>query len=107
MTAAHVNRVRLVGRAGQDAETKTLQDGQVILRLRLCTETVAAEWHSVEYGGPDARRAAKAIRRGDTVAIEGCLRTRCFERGGEKRYVMDVVAVRVVRVLATESRGAK
>lgn len=39
---------------------------------------------------------AAGIRKGDVVTVDGQLRTRSYDKGGEKRYATEVVAKSVV-----------
>lgn len=50
---------------------------------------------------------AQGIRKGDVVQVEGEIRTRSYDKGGEKRYVTEIVASKIVcdstnRVLQVE-----
>jgi single-stranded DNA-binding protein len=38
---------------------------------------------------------ARGIRKGDAVSVEGKLRTRSYDKAGEKRYVTEIIASKI------------
>lgn len=98
-----INRVELRGRAGGDAEVKHLPNSTLVT-IRVATadsythqgkSVERTDWHLVACWGKVAEQAV-GIRKGDVVTVEGKLRTRSYDKGGEKRYVTEVVAKSVV-----------
>ena len=73
-----------------------------MLKLRLATNEVyydkekrlveRTEWHSVALFGPRAEALAKILSKGDTVLVEGSLRTSSYDKDGVTRYRTEVVA---------------
>ena len=98
-----VNLVVLVGRAGTDAELKTVGDQEVAsfplathrsYRAKSNKTETPTDWHTVDIWGPLAQGAAKHIKRGKLVSITGRLRTRWVEHQGKAFRVATVVADR-------------
>nr|EES53890.1 MAG: Single-strand DNA binding protein [Leptospirillum ferrodiazotrophum] len=107
-----MNKVLLVGRIGQDPEIRFSQNGTVFARMTLATErsrkidgkwVTEADWHTVNQ----IARSLSSVtaKKGDLVAVEGELRTRSWDKDGEKRWSTEVATVRV-RVL-TKNRKDK
>lgn len=107
-----MNKVLLVGRVGQDPEIRFSPSGTVFARVSLATErsrkadgvwVSETDWHTVI-------QIAKALssvtaKKGDLVAVEGALRSRSWEKDGEKNWITEVISSRV-RVL-TKNRKDK
>ena len=99
-----INQVKLRGRAGGDAEVKHLANSTLVT-VRIATgesytdrsgsKVDRTDWHLVACWGKVAEQAA-GVRKGDVVTVDGQLRTRSYDKGGEKRYVTEVVAKSVV-----------
>ena len=98
-----INQVKLRGRAGGDAEVKHLPNSTLVT-IRVATadsytyqgkSVERTDSHLVACWGKVAEQAAN-IRKGDVVTVEGKLRTRSYDKAGEKRYVTEVVAKSVV-----------
>lgn len=96
------NRVQLIGHLGDDPNSTTLEGGSVCTNLRMATNRVytnakgekveETDWHSVVLWNKTAEVAAKYLKRGSEVAIQGRLSTRSYEKDGQTRYVTEVVA---------------
>lgn len=94
-----VNKVILVGRLGQDPEIKTVNNSQVA-RLSIATseswmdknnqKQERTEWHRVIFWGKQAEVAAKYLKKGRQVYVEGKLQTRSWEENGQKRYATEI-----------------
>ena len=107
-----MNKVLLVGRVGQDPEIRFSPAGTVFARVSLATErsrkadgvwVSETDWHTVIQ----IARALSSVtaKKGDLVAIEGALRSRKWEKDGEKNWVTEIISSRV-RVL-TKNRKDK
>lgn len=97
-----VNKVILVGNLGKDPETKYLEGGVAMTRFSLATsesykdkngnKTEQTEWHNVILWRGLAEIAEKYLKKGQTVYIEGKLRTRSWEdKDKNKRYTTEVI----------------
>lgn len=103
--ARGVNKVILLGRLGQDPETRYTQGGSAITNISIATEEQwkdkqtgenqkRTEWHNVKFFGRLAEIAGEYLKKGSQVYIEGSLRTEQWEDkdGGGKRYATKVYA---------------
>ena len=99
------NRVDLIGRLGNDPETRTVGDSNVV-RFRLATferwtdkktgeKQERTEWHSVECWGRKADFVAQFCGKGDLVSVEGKIEYREADDG--RRYT-DIRAHDVIRL---------
>lgn len=98
-----VNKVILIGNLGKDPEMFTFANGSKKARLLLATSeiyksktnerTEHTEWHSVILYRGLAEIAEKFLKKGNSIYIEGKLRTRFWdEEGGERHYVTEIEA---------------
>ena len=96
-----VNKVILVGRLGKDPEVRHLEGGVAVASFSIATsETYTnkegarveqTEWHNIVLWRGLAEVAGKYLSKGKMVYIEGKLRTRSYEKNGEKRYATEIV----------------
>ena len=97
-----VNRVTLFGRAGRDAEGRTLPSGDRCATFTLATtarwrrkdgaRAERTEWHRVAVFGAAAEAVEKRVRTGAAVLVEGRLASRTYEDdAGAERRVWEVV----------------
>jgi len=100
-----VNKVILVGNIGKDAETKFTPSGVARTTFSIATSRrwkdkqsgewkEETDWHSVVAWRSE--NLANYLTKGKQVYIEGRLQTRSYEKGGEKRYVTEVVSDDVI-----------
>jgi single-strand DNA-binding protein len=105
--AAMVNHVVLLGNLGRDPEVRRIGDGQNVTRLSVAThETIRkrtsererqTEWHEVVAWGALGERAAKDLRKGSGVLVEGRLQTRLWsDFRGNKHITAEVRADRIL-----------
>ena len=98
-----INKVILVGNVGMDPEIRSLETGVKVARLRLATTerifnrqtnetTEHTEWHTITLWRGLAEVVDKYVRKGSQIYIEGRLRSREWERDGQKHYATEVVA---------------
>src|SRR3954466_5371289 len=105
--AGSVNKVILVGNLGRDPEVRHSQSDQKIVNLRIATSErwkdrqsgdprERTEWHSVVIFNENlADIAARYLRKGSPVYVEGQLQTRKWtDQGGQERYTTEVVLSR-------------
>jgi single-strand DNA-binding protein len=99
---AGINKVILVGNLGKDPEVKYLDGGIAIAKFPLATtETIKdkngqkqdqTEWHNIVLWRGLAEIAEKYLRKGQTVYIEGKIRSRSYDdKDGNKRYITEIV----------------
>ena len=101
--ARGINKVILIGNLGADPETRYLPDGNAVTNIRLATseswrdresgqQNERTEWHRVVFFRRLAEIAGEYLKKGSKVYIEGSLRTRQWEREGQKHYTTEIVA---------------
>jgi single-strand DNA-binding protein len=111
--ARGVNKVILIGNLGNDPETRYLPNGAAVTNVNIATsqqwkdrETGQAnertEWHRVVFFRRLAEIAGEYLKKGSKVYIEGSLRTRQWEREGQKHYTTEIVAAELEML---DSRG--
>ncbi|MEQ9188056.1 MAG: single-stranded DNA-binding protein [Cryomorphaceae bacterium] len=99
--AGGVNKVILIGNLGADPEVRTLTSGTKVARLRIATSesytnregerVTNTEWHSVNLWRGLAEVAEKYLKTGNTIYVEGKLRTRSYDdKEGITRYVTEI-----------------
>ncbi|MFN8294423.1 MAG: single-stranded DNA-binding protein [Chitinophagales bacterium] len=98
-----VNKVILVGNLGKDPVLKRFSETNAIAEFSLATSEryrdkegnlqTITDWHNIRI--PFARQAEvaeKYLRKGMRVYVEGKIRTREYEKDGQKRYITEVIA---------------
>lgn len=90
-----VNRVMLVGRLGKEPE----RHGGVVVMSVATSEgrkegrkEEVTEWHRVVVFGKTAENCEKYLGKGSMVYVEGRLETHVWEKDGERRYEVRVLA---------------
>jgi single-strand DNA-binding protein len=96
-----INEVHLVGRAGKDAELKTIGSGTDVCEFSLATTrsfkkkddrewTKVTTWHNIKAFGKTATMMA-AVRKGDNVDVRGMIEQRSWDGSdGQKKYRTEV-----------------
>lgn len=97
-----VNKAILICSAGKDAEVRMVGESKVATFSVATNEKYKdsksgewkenTEWHNIVCWRHTAELAEKYIRKGTQLYIEGKIRTRSWEKDGEKRYVTEIVA---------------
>lgn len=99
---AGVNKAILVGNLGKDPEVRALDNGTKVANFSIATsekwkdkntgeDKEQTEWHNIVLWRGLAEVAEKLLKKGDTVYIEGKLRTRSWEKDGVTRYTTEIV----------------
>jgi single-strand DNA-binding protein len=98
-----INKVILVGTVGRDPEMKYMPSGDAIANISVATreswkdkitgeKKESTEWHKVVFYRKLATIVEKYLRKGQQVYIEGSLKTRSWEKDGQKHYSTEIVA---------------
>ena len=101
--ARGINKVILVGNLGRDPETRYMPSGGAATNVSIATskgwkdrdsgeQKERTEWHRIVFFNKLAEIAGEYLKRGSKVYIEGELRTRDWEKDGQKHYTTEVVA---------------
>jgi len=100
---AGVNKVILIGNLGKDPEVRYLDSGIAVANITIATtetyknkegEKVSqTEWHDVVLWRGLAEISEKYLKKGNSVYIEGKIRTRKWEdKEGNMRYRTEILA---------------
>ena len=95
------NSVRLIGNLGQNPEVKETTNGKKLAKFSVATnesyrdengkEVKETMWHNLTVWGKQADIAAKYLKKGSEVAIEGKLSNLNYtDKDGVKRYVTEI-----------------
>ena len=113
--ARSVNKVILVGNLGQDPDIRQTPQGSAVASLSLATSENfkdkngnwqdATEWHRVTLWNYLAETAAKNLKKGSKVYIEGKLQTRSYEKDGITRFVTEINASHLVLLDPSSNSG--
>lgn len=112
-----INKVILLGNVGQDPEVRTLETGVKVARLRLATterifnrqtneSTEHTEWHSITLWRGLAEVADKYVRKGSQIYVEGRIRSREWEKDGQRHTGVEIVADEM-KLLGRRPEGAQ
>lgn len=96
-----VNRVILVGRAGQDPETAYAANGNAVVKFSLATserwkdkqgqQQERTEWHRCVAFGRLAEIIGQYVRKGSQIYVEGSLQANKYtDKKGIERYSTDI-----------------
>ena len=96
-----LNKAMLIGRLGRDPETKFTQSGKQVTMFSIATSdrhkingewVESTEWHNVKVWNKTAEVAAKYLKKGSQVYLEGKIETRSWEgKDGQKKYKTEVI----------------
>tara|TARA_B100000767_G_scaffold49493_1_gene44493 strand:+ start:4914 stop:5336 length:423 start_codon:yes stop_codon:yes gene_type:complete len=100
---ASINKVILIGNLGKDPEVRHFENGGSIARFSIATsetyikkdteeKVTQTEWHTVVTRGGLATKVVEPyLKKGNSVYVEGKLRTRSWEdKNGETKYTTEV-----------------
>jgi single-strand DNA-binding protein len=114
--AKSVNKVILVGNAGQDPEVKYTASGVPVAKVSLATNERfkdrneqwqdRTEWHCILAWQRLAEIVGEYVRKGSKLYVEGKLQTSTWEdkQTGEKRYRTEIAA-REILLLSSRENG--
>jgi single-strand DNA-binding protein len=116
MHKSSMNKVILIGRLGQDPESRSLPSGDGLANFSLATNEVyndksgqqkdITEWHRCVAFGKTADYINNYVRKGRQVYVEGRLKTRKWtDRDNQTRYTTEV-NVDTVMLLDRRDDGA-
>lgn len=101
MASVGINKVILAGNLGKDPEVRHLEGGAVVANFPLATtesykdkngnKVEQTEWHNIVLWRAQAEYAEKYLKKGNTILVEGKLKTRTWEdKDKNKRYTTEV-----------------
>lgn len=103
MAKKGINKAIIVGHLGQDPKMQHTPSGGAVTSISVATseswkdkntgqQEQRTEWHRIVFFNKLAEIAGQYLKKGSKVYIEGSLRTRAWEKDGEKRYATEIVA---------------
>jgi len=101
--ARGINKVILVGNLGNDPETRFMPNGNAVTNVSIATseswkdkqsgqQQERTEWHRVVFFNRLAEIAGEYLKKGSKIYVEGSLRTRSWDKEGQKHYSTEIVA---------------
>jgi len=94
-----INKVILVGNVGRDPEVRALPSGTNMAKFSLATTEPRfkdqngephTEWHNIVVWGRQAEICQQYVSKGRQLYIEGRIRTRSYEKDGQKKWFTEV-----------------
>lgn len=98
-----INKVILLGNAGQDPKVTFYDGGNCVAQLSFATSEKGytlqngtqvpehTEWHNLVFRGNIAKVVDKYVHKGDKLYVEGKIRSRSYDdQAGIKRYVTEI-----------------
>jgi len=106
---AGLNKVILIGNLGKDPVGRDLEGGNLVATFTLATSEFTkdkfgnrdekTEWHNIVIWGKLAEYAIKNLKKGNTIMVEGKIRTRHWEDKNEmKHYVTEIIGDHVINL---------
>ena len=103
MAKKGINKCIIVGNLGQDPKMQHMPSGGTVTSISVATseswkdkntgqQQDRTDWHRIVFFNKLAEIAGQYLKKGSKVYIEGSLRTRTWEKDGEKRYATEIVA---------------
>lgn len=99
-------RIEVVGHTGRDAERKTLDNGQVLVKFSVAVSESwkdksgdrqeRAEWFDVSAWGKVADGICDYLTKGSLVMVEGRFQSREYDKDGQKHRRWEINANRVL-----------
>ena len=95
--ANDLNQCQFIGRLGQDPDIKYMPSGDPVANLSIACgwkskDKEGTEWVRVVAFGKLADIIGKYLKKGSQVYISGSMRTRSWEKDGQKHYSTEIVA---------------
>jgi single-strand DNA-binding protein len=95
--ANDLNRCEFIGRLGRDVEMRYQQSGDAVANFSLAVgwktkDKEGTEWVRIVVFGKLAEICGEYLRKGKQIYVSGRMRTREYDKDGEKRYATEVVA---------------
>ena len=100
--ARGINKVILVGNLGNDPETRFMPNGNAVTNVSVATseswkdkqsgqQQERTEWHRVVFFNRLAEIAGEYLKKGSKIYVEGALRTRQWDKEGQKHYSTEII----------------
>lgn len=104
-----MKQITIAGRIGRDAELKYTQAGAAVCRFSVATDSKrggekVTTWFDVSIFGKRGEALCSHLRKGTVVCVVGDLDARTYEKNGETRMALGVVASEIT-LLGGGERG--
>ena len=106
MSARSLNRATLIGNIGKDPELRKTPQGISVCTIRLATTESyknkrnewqeVTDWHSIVLWDRLAEIASQLLKKSDRIFVEGKIRTRTFEKEGQKKHFTEIIAQNMI-----------
>lgn len=105
-----LNRCEFIGRLGADPETRYTPSGEAIASFRIACgwktkDKEGTEWVSIVAFKKLAEICGQYLKKGSQVYVAGRFRTEEYEKDGQKRYAVKIVADQM-QMLGGKPEGA-
>jgi single-strand DNA-binding protein len=101
--ARGINKVIIIGNLGNDPEQRAMPNGNAVTNITVATseswkdkesgqQQERTEWHKVVFFNRLAEVVGQYLKKGSKVYLEGSLRTRQWDKDGQKHYTTEIVA---------------
>jgi single-strand DNA-binding protein len=113
------NKVMLIGNVGQSPSLSFSREGNQLEKANFSLATTeqhktregekvqSTEWHRVVVWAPLANLVENFVKKGSQVFIEGKLTTRSFDKEGQKHFITEVHATKIVLLRNTGAEEQK
>lgn len=113
-----LNHCTFIGRLGQDPETRYLPNGSAVCNLSLAVgddykdkntgeKIEQTEWVRVSAFGKLAEVMGEYLKKGSKVFIAGKMKTRSYEKDGQKHYATEIQAAEMFMLDGKPQEQAK
>lgn len=111
-----VNKAILVGNIGQEPEIRYTGAGDAVANFSVATSETwkdkntgekkeHTEWHRCVCFGKTAEYIGEYLHKGNKVYIEGNIKTRSYDKDGEKRYATEIKVNQIINLTQREGHG--
>lgn len=106
-----MKQITIAGRLGKDAELRSTQGGTQVCRFSVATDSKrngekTTTWFDVGIFGKRGEALCSHLRKGTVVCVVGDLDARTYEKNGETRMALGVVASEIT-LLGGGERGER
>lgn len=110
----YLNRLQIIGFLGSDPEQRHTPKGTPVTRLRVATKETwknaqgerqeSTEWFSVVIWGKLGEIAHEILKKGTHVQIEGPMKSRSYEKDGQKHTAWELKASSFLKLDRAEAK---
>jgi single-strand DNA-binding protein len=102
-----MNKVFLFGRVGKEPTIRVTANADQVASFSIATSTISnrngerkehTEWHNCTAFKTTAGIVEKYVQKGLQLLVEGSIRTREYEKDGQKRYSTEIIVDKLTMV---------